>query len=129
MMGGPESTAGSLGNLAGGVGGAMLGRTIGAGLGSFGGPLGMMIGSVAGAAFGQWLGDLGGTSKELASVGAEAVGTRDTIAQAQLGATTKLVAAVETNTREVVAGNYIQQRGVSATSDLAKITKDKDLYG
>ena len=140
MMGGPQTTGGSIGNIAGGVGGAFAGRAVGAKIGLALGattgpfapiiaPLASIIGATAGAAFGQWLGDkAGGAGKDLASVGAEGIGSQQTIAQAQLGATNKLVAAVEKNTGEVIAGNYGIQRGANATNDLAKVTRDNRYY-
>lgn len=131
MMGGPESTAGSLGNLAGGLAGPLLGRMLGGTIGAFlGGPIGAMIAGTAGAALGQWVGDkFGGTSKDLASVGADAVGSREQNMSKLVDETTKTRAAIENQTREVVAGNYGIQRNVMATGDLAKVTRDNRLYG
>ena len=141
MFGGPQTTAGSVGSLAVGAGGAFVGRAAGAkiglALGATAGPFApivapllSLVGATAGAYLGQWLGDkAGGAGKDLASVGAEGVGSQQSIAQAQLGATNKLVAAVEKNTGEVVAGNFGIQRSVSATSDLARITRENRLYG
>jgi len=131
MMGGPETMTGSIGNMAGSViGGAALGRIMGGMLGSFGGPIGTIIGSVAGAALGQWIGDkAGGAGKELASVGAEGIGSQQSLAQKQLEQTTRIANAAEKTTGEVIAGNYLTLRGNTATSDLAKATRDVKIYG
>ena len=139
MMGGSQSTAGTAGNMIGGVaggaaggalGGMIAGRFAGSIIGSLAGPVGALVVGSLGAMLGQWIGDkLGGASGDLASVGSDSIGSQQAVAQAQLGATNKLVAAVEKNTGEVVAGNYITQRGVSATNDVARMTREKNLFG
>lgn len=135
MMGGPQTTGGSIGNMAGGaIGGALIGplvgRMLGSVLGSLAGPIGTIVGGTAGAAFGQWLGDkAGGAGKDLASAGAEGVGSREANIATLVDETRRTRQAMEKNTGEVVAGNFIMQRGVNATSNLTKATKDNLLYG
>jgi len=135
LSGGAQSTGGTVGNVAGGVAGAIagpaLGRLIGGGIGTFlGGPAGTILGGMVGAAVGQWIGDFafGSSSKELAGAGAEAVGNSDANLAKLVDETTKTRVAIEKNTNEVIAGNYIGQRGASATNDLARITKENRLY-
>lgn len=135
LSGGAKTTAGSVGNAGGGILGAlagpMIGRLIGGGIGTFlGGPAGTIIGGLAGAAIGQWVGDtFGGSSKDLASVGGEAVGSQTALAKAQIDATTKVASAIERQTNEVIAGNYGTQRVVAATDALTKTTRDNRYYG
>jgi hypothetical protein len=142
MMGGPQSTAGSVGSLALGVGGAMAGRAAGASIGAALGattgpfapiiaPLASIIGATAGAALGQWLGDKisgAGASADLAGVGADNVGSNTRINQAMLSEQQKTNQFLERQTSEVVAGNYISQRNVAATDSLIKTTRDNRLY-
>ena len=140
INGGPQTTAGSVGNVAGGVvgaiGGRMVGAKIGLALGATTGPLApiiapiaSIIGATAGAAIGQWLGDkAGGAGKDLASAGAEGVGSREANIATLVDETRRTRVAMERNTSEVVAGNYIIQRGANATGDLAKVTRDNRYY-
>lgn len=94
-LGAPQSTGGDLGSLAGGIGGAMLGRIIGTSLGAFGGPIGMAVGSIAGSMLGQFVGDkFGGTSSELAEVGSENIGSENKVSRdivSRLDKTNKLL--------------------------------------
>ena len=141
MMGGPQTTTGSVLNMAGGIGGAMAGRAAGTYLGGLAGvasgpfapivaPLASIIGGIAGAALGQWLGDkIGGASADLATVGAEGIGSQQSLAQRQLEQTTRIANATERTTGEIVAGNYITQRVVNATNDVAKATRDSSMFG
>ena len=135
LTGGAQSTSGTVGNLAGGVAGAIagpaLGRLIGGGIGTFlGGPFGTILGGMAGAAIGQWVGDsvFGGNSKELASVGSESMGNREANMATLVDETRRTRVAMEKNTTEIVAGNYITQRGANATNDLARITRENRMY-
>jgi len=139
FMGAPESTAGTAGNMIGGIGGgavggalggALAGRFAGSIIGSLAGPVGALVVGSLGAAFGQWLGDkLGGTSRDLATVGSEGIGSQQSLAQRQLEQTTRIANASERTTGEVIAGNIISQRNVVATNEVAKSTRDSLMYG
>ena len=140
VMGGPETATGSVLNMAGGIGGAMAGRAAGTYLGGLAGvasgpfapivaPLASIIGGIAGAALGQWLGDkIGSASSDLAGVGAEGIGSQQSLAQRQLEQTTRIANATERTTGEVIAGNYINQRGVVATNEVARSTRESLMY-
>ena len=139
ITGGPQTAEGAAGNLIGGAvvgaGGAMIGRWIGAALGSAIAPvigtwIGGAVGGVFGSLVGQFAGDsFGGTSRDLATVGAEGVGSQQSIAQAQLYESRRIANATERTNGEIVAGNYITQRVVNATNDVAKATRDSSMFG
>jgi hypothetical protein len=138
MTGGSESTAGTVGNAVGGVagsvaggalGGAIAGRLAGTVLGSIAGPAGTIIGGIAGAALGQWIGDkMGGTSSDLANVGADNMDNGAKTNRAILDELKTQTRMQEESRNEAMYGNSLSARGNAIQDDTNRTLRNQQYY-